>query len=440
VRKLGCDYVPGRRPDDQPHVRRGCGELTEGNDDEHHNDPPTSGLYLQEKSMPLTALDIITMLERDGALAAPDASPWPTHEGDVTLIDWTDLFPGRVRGGIEHLDEIDPWQPPLDEDFLGELAERAGTPSAGDGAQGEGAGVQPDVCAWYQPLHFHGLDWGIFIKEECLLRLALEIAPYVPYRPRSGRDTYRLAKALIRAAFAALFLHEQYHHKTESYAVRLHVVERVPRYVPYFNAVYKPLRAAGSDDLHEEALANADSFWRLPTEPYARLLGDAVVTATLKYLVDRFPFDPPGYRRAMDLLNVVDFDEREFLLKSQVQEGAVVPFRTPSDWLMAPRINQSFFTCRSDIWTIVRPGAPGILPAAPPYPAVSTKAMIKALRQLGYDRAAGGKGSHVKLVADGQPPLILPGDRKDLSPVVLRNAAKALGYRTPADLAQDLGL
>ena len=66
--------------------------------------------------------------------------------------------------------------------------------------------------------------------------------------------------------------------------------------------------------------------------------------------------------------------------------------------------------------------------------------MIKALRQLGYDRSAGGKGSHVKLVADGQPPLILPGDRKDLSPVVLRSIAKALGYRNPSDLAQDLGL
>ncbi len=391
--------------------------------------------------MALTPLDIVTMLERDGALAAPSESPWPTHDGDVAPVDWGGLFPGRGRGGVEIVDDLDPWQPPLDDEFLGELAERAGSkPPPGSGADAGGVAVLPDVCAWYQPIHFHGLDWGIFVKEDCLLRLALQISPFAPARRRTRYETYVLAKALIRAAFAALFLHEHYHHKTESYALRLHVVERLPRYVPYFKGVYQPLRAAGSDDLHEEALANADSYLRLPTGPYDRWLGDAVVQATQAYLAARFPFDPPGYRRATDLLTVADFDDREFLLKSQVQEGAVVPFRTPGDWLMAPRINQSFFNCRSDIWTVVRPGAPRVLPAAPPYPAVSSKAMIKALRQLGYDRSAGGKGSHVKLVADGQPPLILPGDRKDLSPVVLRSIAKALGYRNPSDLAQDLGL
>lgn len=391
--------------------------------------------------MALTPLDIVTMLERDGALASPSASPWPTHDGDIAPVDWGGLFPGRGRPGADVIDDLDPWRPPLDDDFLAELEERAGVrpPDIGGSEEADPA-VQPDVCAWYQPIHFHGLDWGIFIKEDCLLRLALQISPFVAARPRTRHETYVLAKALIRAAFAALFLHEHYHHKTESYALRLHVVERVPRYVPYFAGVYDPLRAASSDDLHEEALANADSYLRLPHDPYIRWLGDKVVGATQHYLAARFPFDPPGYRRAIDLLAATAFDAREFLLKSQVQEGVVVPFRTPGDWLMAPRINQSFFNCRSDIWTIVRPGAAGILPSGPPYPAVSTKDLIKALRQLGYDRSTGGKGSHVKLVADGQPPLILPGDRKDLSPVVLRSIAKALGYRNPSDLARGLGL
>jgi hypothetical protein len=46
----------------------------------------------------------------------------------------------------------------------------------------------------------------------------------------------------------------------------------------------------------------------------------------------------------------------------------------------------------------------------------------------------------VKLVADGYPPLILPSDRKDLSPVVLRSVAKTLGYRNPNDLTRDRAL
>lgn len=134
------------------------------------------------------------------------------------------------------------------------------------------------------------------------------------------------------------------------------------------------------------------------------------------------------------------FDRLEYLLKSQVQEGAVVPFRSPGDWLMAPRINQSFFNCRSDIWTIVRPGARRVLPTSPPYPSVSTTSMLKALKEVGYERTKGGKGSHVKLIGEDLPTLILPGGRKDLSPVVLRNIAKALGYRNPKELAEGLGV
>lgn len=409
---------------------------------EAHPDPPAVGPTAKDRTMALTPTDIVTMLDRDGALGSPDDSPWPTHDGDnLVPVDWSGLFPGRGRGGIEAADQLDAWEPPLDEDFLGGLDERVGTNARGQRPKRKkNGGVQPDVCAWYQPIHFHGLDWGIFLKQDCLLRLALEISGFVAYRPRTFAERFHLAKALIRAAFATLFLHEQYHHKTESYAIRLHVVERTPKYGPYFRAVYDPLRASASDDLHEEALANADSYIRLATSPYERWLGAAVVEATRAYLADRFPFDPPGYRRAIDFLNPEDFDRREFLFKSQVQEAAVVPYRSPADWLMAPRINQSFFTCRSDIWTIVRPGTPSVLPTSVPYPAVSTTTMIKALREYGYARTKGGKGSHVKLVADGMPTLIIPGGRKDLSPVVVRNVAKALGYRNPRELAEDLGL
>jgi hypothetical protein len=391
--------------------------------------------------MALKPIDIVTMLDRDDALAPADESPWPTHEGDVRPVDWSGLFPERGRGGLEAIDadEVDPFEPDLDEEFLGELAERAGTGQSSNPSR-EGFTTQPDVCAWYQPLHFHGLDWGIFVKEDCMLRLALEIAAFVPHRPRSQRELYILAKATIRSAFASLFLHEHYHHKTESFGLRVHVVEQVPRYTHYFRAIYKPLLAAGSDDLHEEGLANADSFRRLPTQPYLGWLGRMIVDATQTYLRFRFPYDPPGYRRAADLIWDPDFIYYQDLLMSQMGEGVQVPVRDTADWLIAPRINQSFFSCRSDVWTIVQPGGRRVLPAGLPYPSVSTDALIKGLRHLGYERKSGGKGSHVKLAADGRPILILPGNRKDLSPVVLRNTAKALGYRNPQDLVESLGV
>ena len=287
-------------------------------------------------------------------------------------------------------------------------------------------------------MHFHGLDWGIFIREDCLLRLAVEIAGFLPGPARGPSTT--LAKALIRAAFATLFLHEAYHHKTESLGIRLHVVERAGCYGPYFSTVYNPLRAAGSDDLHEEALANAESYLRLAEDAYRRWLSAPVYEATRSYLRWRFPLDPPGYRMAINYLTTDAFDTCEYLLKSQVQEKTQKPFRTTSDWRLAPRVNQSLFNCRSDIWTIVAPGAAPVLPVGPPYPAISTSAMTKVLGDFGYKLTKGGKGSHIKLRAPGQPTIVLPGDRKDLSPGVIRSVAKALGYRSISDFQTDLGI
>ena len=159
-----------------------------------------------------------------------------------------------------------------------------------------------------------------------------------------------------------------------------------------------------------------------------------------RYLAWRFPLDPPGYRMAPNYLTIDTFDACEYILKSHVQEKTQKPFRTSTDWQLAPRVNQALFTCRSDIWTIVAPGTVPILPVAPPLPAVSTVTLTKKLTDLGYEKVKGGKGSHIKLSAAGQPMIILPGDRKDLSPGVVKSVAKALGYTTIRDFCDDLGL
>ena len=388
--------------------------------------------------MSLAPHDIVAYLDREGALAMPELSPWPRADETrvARAVEWADLFPSqRPQRDGEDWDLFgDRWQPDVADDIIGEIANRAGSGAPSDLTPGS----HPDVCAWYQPMHFHGLDWGIFIREDCMMRVAVDIACFLPRAPRVPSLT--LTKALIRAAFATLFLHEAYHHKTESYGIRLHVIERTGCYVPYFTSVYDPLRKSASDDLHEEALANAESYLRLREEAYRRWLSPAVFEATRSYLEWRFALDPPGYRMASSYLSDDTFDACEYLLKSQVQEKSRTPFRTSTDWQLAPRVNQSLFSCRSDIWTIVAPGSVPVLPVAPPLPAVSTATMTKKLTELGYTKVKGGKGSHIKLAAIGQPTIILPGDRKDLSPGVVKSVAKALGYAKTRDFCEDLGL
>ena len=389
--------------------------------------------------MPLTPTDIIDYLHREESLETDDGSPWPTAGADDELrrVEWTDLLPARhpMRDGDDWDLYGDDWSPELSEDFMGRLREHCGL--GADSLDENAPSRRPDVCAWYQPMHFHGLDWGIYIREDCLLKIAADISAFLP---AWIQPTYLLGKALVRAAFATLFLHEAYHHKTESLGIRLHVVERAACYGAYLRSVYKPLLAAGSDDLHEEALANADSFRRLAEAAHSRWLSRPVLNATFEYLRWRFVFDPPGYRQASNLIIGASFDDYEHLLKSQVQEQVTTPTRSAADWQLAPRMNQSLFDCRSDIWTIVAAGTRPILPTAPPYPVVSTNVLTHALTRIGYRRVKGGNGSHIKLAATGRPTIILPANREGLSPVVVRNVAKALGYRNANDLVVGLGL
>lgn len=203
--------------------------------------------------MTLSVEEIVDFLDREDALEEPVASPWPTveEEDELLPVDWDRLLPRRrpQRDGAEWDLYGDDWEPGLDDDGVGAIDGRLGR---GPDALDRGArSRRPDVCAWYQPIHFHGLAWGIYIREDCLWRMAADIAAFMP--PGTPM-TFGLPKALLRAAFSTLFLHEAYHHKTESLGIRLHIVERTPCYVPYFKNVYDPLRSAKSVDLHEEAV------------------------------------------------------------------------------------------------------------------------------------------------------------------------------------------
>ena len=117
--------------------------------------------------------EIIHVLDMDSSLAF-GGSPWGSeidHESvDIKQVDWEKLFPSRkpTDRNTEEDWKIygDEWT--IDLDVATEIFDNA---SEIDACQPE----EWDVCAWYQPIHFHAYNWGIFIKEECLKRLASKI-------------------------------------------------------------------------------------------------------------------------------------------------------------------------------------------------------------------------------------------------------------------------
>jgi predicted RNA binding protein YcfA (HicA-like mRNA interferase family) len=387
---------------------------------------------------------IVEWLEEHDALQLGD-SPWRTvtPNEDVFLIDWKRLFPSERPGdtGQNDWDVFgDEWQ------FGEEVAQDNDTAEfvsrIRDALEGqrpsdnEGPGIAErlgwDACAWYQPIHFFGHDWGIFVRRDCIRENALLVARFLP---KGTPFSTPLLKALIRAGFAALFLHEQFHHKIESLGIRLHVVERSCRYLPYQKSVYRP--TYGTKDNLEEALANADAFLRTKTSPYSTWMGKTVVAALQAYLEWRYPFDPPGYREAPRYLTNGRLNRAVDVLHGQVQEARLKPTRPSQEWEVATRLHQSLFKVTDHLWEVVPRGYPRpILPGAAPYPSISTRQLVKLAEKHGWTVKDGaGKGSHVRMECPGSPSLTIPGDRRDVSPGVVKTALRAFGGYKLNDLS-----
>ena len=393
-----------------------------------------------------SAEKIVEWLEKNDELHLGE-SPWGTvsEDEDVYLIDWKRVFPSRRPSGKGMFDwdvSGDDWDADdqravtLDEDqfpFAARVQAAIGGQRPSDEEGHEIAARLPwDGCAWYQPVYFSGHDWGIFIRRDGIHENALLIARFLP---PGTPFTPELLKALIRAGFAALFLHEQFHHKVESLGIRLHVVERANRYIPYQKRVYQP--TFGKDSNLEEALANADAFLRTNTSPYSTWMGKTVVMALREYLLWRFPFDPPGYRQAINYLTDSKLNRGIDLLHGQVQEARQKPKRAAQEWEIATRLHQSLYKVTDHLWEVVPRGSRGSMPVlAKPYPSISSRELVKLAENHGWAiKKKAGKGSHVRMECPGHPSLTIPPNRQDVSPGVLKTTLKAIGGYKLNDLS-----
>ncbi|MFM7537249.1 MAG: hypothetical protein ACKO91_15840, partial [Acidimicrobiales bacterium] len=152
-----------------------------------------------------------------------------------------------------------------------------------------------DALAWYLPIHYWGDEYGIYITEQAIAFLAAGVWREMPADRRHDPDVvYRT----FRVALTLLYLHEAFHHRVESFATRLEIVERVRRYQAYDTSVYN--KVAMTDGCLEEALAGAKFFQRSGEQVYRRSVPYDLCAAALPFVRDFFAQLPPGYRRAVD--------------------------------------------------------------------------------------------------------------------------------------------
>jgi len=378
------------------------------------------------------------------------ASPWGTYEDDekVSPFDF-DRFFGNRRGEEERIElplefERDISRA-LEESSLigdeGSFPNRTGRTSET---------VTWDTCAWYQPLHFFGSDWGIFMREECLLRLAISIAQHTNRqvfqsekatavadkllgKPFPSSWLYTDAEIFLRAAVACLYLHEHYHHRVECLGIRLQVVTQKSLYAPYFKSIYNA--AMGTDDLLEEALANACMYLRLSELTYRKMLPDSVREGLKQKLKASFPNDPPGYRMAINFLDQTKFNIGENSLHGFLRETTQKPTQPNSHWENAPRLTQSFLNIKSNIYTVIPKGknpilSPNVMPLS-----CSTDQLIRVCRKEGFEiLPKRGNGSHTLMTKVGAPGVVTIPKDKNLSIGVIKNTLSTIGGYRVKDL------
>lgn len=358
-----------------------------------------------------------------------DESIYTTGEmGDIPEENLIDPEDPRIREWLHELESI---AEASSLEHPGEISRENGRSSADGQSQdsnGEREFLEP-ACAWYCPMHFFGTDWGIYIRENCMLHIASDVAIIMGRRGLiKTMPVARLATQVLRAGFYALFLHEQFHHKVESGGLRMLINSKTDRYRPYKTKVYRPTYL--SAECLEESLANAESYRRLEETRYTNRLDPETLEGLREYLLGAFAQQPKGYREALNYLPDGNYYPALRELQSRMLD-AKWPASTPSDhWNLATYQLRALMNIDEEIYVIMPRGAKPLFSPKfiDPGVVISSKAAIKGLEDLGYFVKKGyGKGSHVRLEKTDAPSITIPGNRDALSLGVLKSIQKALG-------------
>ena len=282
-----------------------------------------------------------------------------------------------------------------------------------------------DALAWYLPVHYFGEESAIYIREDALLDVVVGIARKVP---ESSLRNSGVIEAICSSAFSVLFLHEMFHHKTESFAIRAEVIEQRRLYLPYMDMTSSLLNA-GSDLVIEEAIACAQMINRLGEPRYSRGIPSEVKAARRQLMHEWIPTLGPSYRRGLEFVPQRAHDAGLRDLYCQVGEATTTPDRNPIHWTATPNINKGIFDIESVTKVIVPVGNEPLIPwFTPPFRGTLTdRDAVKVLvRRFGCTEVRGaGKGSHTKLRTPTGELITIP--RGTQSPGVIRNTARAVG-------------
>ncbi len=381
-------------------------------------------------------IDLVLKLLKDHNIN-PTSEPENLPIPEIGRLDETEeIYPVNLRDFYEDDDEEELLSPILDE------LERVITSNEGPNRRiyhSEDRDEYP--CAWYQPIHYFGRNWGIFIRQECLEHAILDIATYIDWKAIYPKKLklYQCFKVLRQCAFYELYFHEQFHHKVESFGLRLLVSNGRDNYRYYKSKVYRP--TFGTDDCLEEGLANAEIFQRINESRYKQRLQPNIISGFKNYLGDTIRGAPPGYRTGVNYLSEAAYKIGLGTLQSQMFGVSLLPTKVASHWQVATHMTRSLADITSNIWVIIpQMGRPIISSSAiDPRGTISTNKVTSTLTKFyNFSVVKGaGKGSHVKLKDQNGRTVVLSGNRYALIEKELKDAIEAVSGQRSLQLLDD---
>lgn len=298
--------------------------------------------------MPNNTREVVSALDGIGALGGvypnrlvgpPRRNPHARSEGSAETAS-SRFFEGPEGGSLPDIGWVLDPMGPESQQAHARSAQLAGEIGPIDWTS-DTAGMEPghvpvngarvvDVAAWYAPIHIYAEDWGIFIKTSAIKSIAADLMTWASWLGNNPNEIARIEPEFIRGAVITLFHHELYHHKVESFIIRLELLLRDGgRWDLYHRGVY--LEQLGRNiGPNEEALANAYELRRARRVS----LPPMVRQALLKYLPESFTRQGPGYNRAILYVSDRKFTQLECFLMSEIEMGPFSDARRPSSsWL-----------------------------------------------------------------------------------------------------------
>lgn len=291
--------------------------------------------------------------------------------------------------------------------------------------------LQKHFLAWYQPMHFYGENWGIYVLHTGLNEIMQNLASYCSQIEMNTNPKF---KSEIRfAAWQLLFLHEEFHHKLEMFALRSARLSGKHSYRLYNQNVYLATKNLSPSSCQEEAICDAYVFRNIGNKLSKKVSKEIRSASTLAWHDYMIRATGP-YAGSLKLVNKNSFENAVNKLFDQIITGTILPKSSSLEWGLFPEFLNSLPHLKANTFLVDDLSSTANLGNLL-HLALPKRKLEKVITMYGYSKSNEGDGSHEKWKKAGSPFILLTKNREQ-SLAVIKSTARTLGMKVD-DLARE---